>query len=34
LSDMALGGAVGHDLDRFRFGRFSDGTLMVPGPDV
>ncbi|MEP1766398.1 MAG: FAD-dependent oxidoreductase [Sulfitobacter sp.] len=34
LSDMAMGRAAGHDLDRFRFGRFTDGTVMEPGPDV
>jgi len=34
LADLALGRAAGHDLSRFRFARFSDGTPMVPGPDV
>ena len=34
LADLAAGRAAGHDLDRFRFGRFTDGTVMVPGPDV
>jgi glycine/D-amino acid oxidase-like deaminating enzyme len=34
LADLAAGRPAGHDLDRFRFGRFSDGTKMVPGPNV
>ena len=34
LADLAAGRPAGHDLDRFRFGRFVDGTPMVPGPDV
>lgn len=32
LADMAFGRSTGHDLDRFRFSRFTDGTVMVPGP--
>lgn len=34
LADLAAGRPAGHDLTRFRFARFSDGTKMVPGPDV
>ena len=34
LADLAAGRPAGHDLSRFRFGRFTDGTVMVPGPDV
>lgn len=32
LATLATGGVVGHDLTRFRFGRFSDGTQMRLGP--
>ncbi len=32
LADMVTGGVVGHDLARFRLGRFSDGSRMVLGP--
>ncbi|QFS82146.1 4-methylaminobutanoate oxidase (formaldehyde-forming) [Roseivivax sp. THAF40] len=31
---LATGETPGHDLDRFRFGRFSDGSRMVPGPNL
>jgi glycine/D-amino acid oxidase-like deaminating enzyme len=34
LADLAAGRHAGHDMTRFRFGRFTDGTPMVPGPDV
>lgn len=34
LTDMVLGRDVGHDLTRFRLSRFSDGSPMVPGPNV
>lgn len=34
LADMAAGRPAGYDLDRFRFDRFTDGTVMVPGPNV
>jgi glycine/D-amino acid oxidase-like deaminating enzyme len=34
LADLAAGRPAGHDLHRFRFARFTDGTPMVPGPDV
>lgn len=30
LADLVTGGRVGHDLDRFRFGRFTDGSRLVP----
>ncbi|MEM7292318.1 MAG: FAD-binding oxidoreductase, partial [Pseudomonadota bacterium] len=32
MADMVLGNPVGHDLTRFRFARFEDGTPMEPGP--
>lgn len=32
LADLALGRPTGHDLHRFRFDRFSDGSPIVPGP--
>jgi glycine/D-amino acid oxidase-like deaminating enzyme len=34
LADMAAGRPSRHDLSRFRFNRFTDGTQMVLGPDV
>lgn len=34
LADLATGAAPAHDLARFRFGRFSDGTRLVPGPSL
>ncbi len=34
LADLALDRPSGHDLSRFRFNRFTDGTRMVLGPDV
>ncbi|WP_299557968.1 FAD-binding oxidoreductase [uncultured Sulfitobacter sp.] len=34
LADLAAGRAAGHDMRRFRFSRFSDGSAIVPGPDV
>ena len=30
LADLVTGGRVGHDLTRFRFSRFSDGSKLVP----
>ena len=33
-ADLVLGRAPGHDLHRFRFSRFSDGSKLVPGPDI
>jgi glycine/D-amino acid oxidase-like deaminating enzyme len=32
LADLVQGHSPGHDLTRFRFNRFSDGTPIVPGP--
>lgn len=34
LADLSAGRPAGHDMTRFRFARFTDGTKMVPGPDV
>ena len=34
MADMVMGKAVSHDLHRFRFSRFSDGSKMVPGPGI
>ncbi len=34
MADLVLGRPVGHDLERFRFGRFFDGSPMVPGPGL
>ena len=33
-ADLAQGRAPGHDLDRFRITRFSDGSKLVPGPNL
>ncbi|MCY4220091.1 MAG: FAD-binding oxidoreductase [Thiotrichales bacterium] len=32
LADLVLGRPTGFDLSRFRFGRFADGSPIVPGP--
>ena len=32
LADVVLGRPPGHELARFRFGRFADGSAIVPGP--
>ncbi len=32
LADLVQGRPPGHDLTRFRFNRFTDGTPIVPGP--
>lgn len=32
LADLICGKEPGHDLNRFRFERFSDGSAIVPGP--
>ena len=32
LADLVMGRPPGHDLARFRFGRFTDGSAIVPGP--
>ncbi len=34
LADLAAGRQTGHDMTRFRFSRFTDGTNMVLGPDI
>lgn len=34
LADMAADRPSGYDLTRFSFNRFTDGTVMVPGPNV
>ncbi len=34
LADMIRGGAAGHDMARFRFSRFSDGSKLVMGPGM
>ncbi|QUJ77995.1 FAD-binding oxidoreductase [Sulfitobacter albidus] len=34
LADLAAGRDPGHDLTRFRFDRFTDGSPMILGPDV
>ena len=34
MADLVCGNAPGHDLDRFRFSRFSDGSNMRPGPAI
>lgn len=30
LADLVTGGTIGHDLGRFRFGRFTDGSKLAP----
>ena len=32
LADLVVGRPTGHDLSRFRFDRFTDGSPVVPGP--
>lgn len=32
MADVVSGHSAGHDLDRFRIGRFTDGSKIVPGP--
>jgi glycine/D-amino acid oxidase-like deaminating enzyme len=34
VADLVTGGSVGHDLSRFRFNRFTDGTKIAPGPSL
>ncbi len=34
VADLVQGKAVGHDISRFRFSRFADGSRLVPGPGV
>lgn len=34
IANMLSGKAVGHDVSRFRFNRFSDGSKLIPGPHI
>jgi glycine/D-amino acid oxidase-like deaminating enzyme len=34
IAHIAADRATGHDLSRFRFSRFSDGSRLVPGPSL
>lgn len=34
VADLVAGHATGHDLSRFRFSRFSDGSRIEPGPSL
>jgi glycine/D-amino acid oxidase-like deaminating enzyme len=34
VADLVAGRATGHDLERFRFRRFSDGSPITPGPTL
>ena len=34
MADMILGNRLGHDLSRFRFGRFTDGSKLELGPSI
>ncbi|WP_372886007.1 NAD(P)/FAD-dependent oxidoreductase [Shimia sp.] len=34
MADMVRDAPLGHDLSRFRLSRFSDGSRLVPGPDL
>lgn len=34
VADMVAGDDVGHDMTRFRCGRFRDGSRIVPGPNL
>ncbi len=34
IADLVAGRAVGHDLSRFRLSRFSDGSVLAPGPSL
>jgi len=34
IADLVAGGAIGHDLSRFRLSRFSDGSKIAPGPSL
>lgn len=33
-ADLVTGADPGHDLTRFRMGRFNDGSRMIPGPNI
>ena len=34
MADLVCGNPAGHDLNRFRFSRFSDGSKIQPGPAI
>jgi glycine/D-amino acid oxidase-like deaminating enzyme len=34
IADLVTGRATDHDLARFRFSRFSDGSRIAPGPSL
>jgi len=34
ITHMVQGKPTGHDMNRFRFSRFTDGSKLVPGPDM
>ena len=34
MADMVLGNSIKHNLDRFRFSRFTDGSPIRPGPGL
>ncbi len=34
VADLALGRDVGHDISRFRLARFTDGSVIAPGPSL
>ncbi|MBX2868494.1 MAG: FAD-binding oxidoreductase [Acidiferrobacterales bacterium] len=34
MSDMIQGNTIGHDLSRFRFSRFQDGSTLTQGPTI
>ena len=34
VADLVAGEEVGHDLSRFRLSRFTDGSVLVPGPSL
>ena len=34
MADMIQNNNTGHDLSRFRFSRFSDGSKIIPGPSI
>jgi glycine/D-amino acid oxidase-like deaminating enzyme len=34
IADLVMGRPTGHDLGRFRFARFSDGSPITPGPSL
>jgi len=34
MANMVMGNRPAHNLDRFRFSRFTDGSKMTPGPGL